>query len=240
MDMQALRELVVKILETEAMSNRSTRRDKWSEGTTLQCLGAGCYGAAFLMQDGRVLKIGKSIDGTSRWIFDGTSRWICDAAKHMRDTGKPGDCMPEVYLYGLQQWDQPSARGFGKDRYYVKTLGTAWFAIMERVTVACTKWPDEIEDAFYAAKHKCEQAAARWAVFHNIDAGWDVHSGNFGHTRKGRVVVFDPFCHSEDVSTLSDVSMGLRKFKPSAPQHKFLRSRTWWDARALAHQPVRI
>ena len=173
----------------------SYHSDKPEGRLGIQRLGGGCFGHAYKLRDGTVLKVGYCIDGTALWIMH--------AAKVYRDTGKPAKYAPRVYAFKV-------------------TESGRWWARMEWVTTAKAKtgsfcWdceaPQEMReylkdwgDGMGLARHEDEYCYP------------DAHGGNWGYTRDGRAVAFDPFAGEQDHST-EDVMPAPR----SIPNHRAVR-----------------
>ena len=135
----------------------------------LPYLGGGGFGSAYLLPDGNVLKVGTCTDGTAAWIEH--------AARVYRETGKPALYAPKVFAFGR--------------------IKSGWWACMEWVT------PEHRRTGRYSWDVKMP------ATMRNFIASWgdsrglerhddeysypDAHGGNWGRTRDGRAVAFDPF-----------------------------------------------
>lgn len=152
-----------------------------------ELLGSGCFGSAYKLRDGTVLKCGYTVDGTALWIGH--------AAKVFRDTGKPAQYAPRVYGFEI-------------------TEGGRWWARMEWVIPA-------LESAGSYDAGACSNAMRsylrRWGyakgiVEHVGEYRYpDAHAGNWGHTRDGREVCFDPFAGEQPYEKLELV---LRASRP--------------------------
>ena len=176
-------------------SCHSTASDAIRSGI-LYALGSGSFGSAFQLKDGTVLKTGDVVDGTALWIMH--------AAKVYRDTGKPALYAPRVYAFEVLE----SGR---------------WWARMEWVTSAKQKTG--------LGAWGCE--APRWMQMHLREWGdelglktWegdysypDAHGGNWGYTRHGREVCFDPFAGQQDHSTEAVLPIGTMPPKHRSVRH---------------------
>lgn len=134
-------------------------------GTT--CIGEGAFGTAWVIQDGRVLKIGHSGE-------DGSAGYISRCAELYLARGKAPNMLPEVYEFHQQ----------GK--------GGWWWAVMEQVRVN----PPGARHAHEVERDFVRMAFPHLGARKHLDDYWttDIHGGNWGHAVKdGREVVFDPF-----------------------------------------------
>ncbi len=161
----------------------------------IQRLGEGCFGHAYKLRDGTVLKVGRCVDGTALWIMH--------AAKVYRDTGKPAKYAPRVYAFEVLE----SGR---------------WWARMEWVTSAEHKTG---QLAWYcSAQAEMWDYLTEWGDYMALDthedeyAYPDAHGGNWGYTRHGRAVCFDPFAGAQEHST-ENILPGAR----SLPKHRAVR-----------------
>lgn len=145
----------------------------------LSRLGGGAYGSAYKHESsGRVLKVSYSLD-------DGTMDYIATVARYCAKHGKPPHMAPMVYEFGQR--------------------GAYWFAVMEYAETGGLRQDYcEMRDAIWAIMQEAGGIRSRWIAGHSgmsratsaEAASWDLHSGNYGKTADGRVVVFDPFVPS--------------------------------------------
>lgn len=171
-------------------------------------LGNGSFGCAYLLPDGRVLKVGEGIDATCVWINE--------AAKHFQQHGQPGRCMPVV-------WEYETALHTEVKRQRVHKSGCGWVRMPDG---SLYEMPDEFEYQEYT------YSKAWWyAVMEKVDAmgegyfdgeqmnsdddeficAWgrergitntDIAPKNWGRAADGRAVCFDPFYHEPPADTL--------------------------------------
>jgi hypothetical protein len=129
-------------------------------------LGGGIMGTAYLLPDGRVLKIARK--------FDGTSDWIEANASEFKLKGKPLDYGPKVWHFEADY----------------ETGG--WWAVMERVLCmrSLSAHPFVLHRDYRDLEHspmELVHALKAMGFSHN-----DLHRGNYGLTLDGRFVAFDP------------------------------------------------
>ena len=227
---------------SEEMTDYGQFAVQWPEELQgLRKLGAGCYGAAYELPDGRVLKLGK--------IIDGTSLWISEAAKHFAATGKPMRHAPKVWAFDTIEYAEKNARqvfittepnlqaavyayicGFGYGELPSKWIRVAdttkvgWWAVMEKVQSERDR-ADLAGESWENIPYGVQGHVLRWADMREAEYGDeledDMHVGNWGRTiENGRIVVFDPFagsCTSELRSTYvapDKVPSAVKKIPP--------------------------
>lgn len=225
MNLHDARALVAQIFDLYDPTGLSDARWQAPYGVTL--LGEGYFGAAFELPDGRVLKVGASVDGTSAWISA--------AAQHFAKNGKPMRHAPIVWAFGESAFLKKTDRlvhihlSSGYDRIHTPHDGqwysaptkwiygepetvVGWWAIMEKVETAYSRDYDEDADMEYPALDwRIRDEVYAWKVRAGLDCEDDMHSKNWGYTKAGRVVVFDPF--------YGNVPTGMPEtFSPMAPR----------------------
>lgn len=220
MNQADIRALVARMLDSfddTGVGRDSGRFDPWDDHAGLRKLGSGAYGTAFLLPDGRVLKLSMAMDGTALWISE--------AAQHFALTGHPAEFAPKVWAFDTMKFMRKKAEllGFDEDgntvprklwRYdtTLRNCYTApvecevWYAVMEFVTPADD---EETEDEYLAdlADQMLNHAVAWMAARSAHESEWggiseDLHAGNWGYTEDGRMVMFDPFCDGDTTSSL--------------------------------------
>ncbi len=164
--------------------------------SSLEYLGGGCFGAAYRLPCGRVLKVSDT--------FDGTAVWLMHAAKALLATGKAPMYAPEVYAFEVQE----SGR---------------WWAVMEYVTPASHELSWDPCDS--EAPHPMRDYLVLWGDSVGIERHDeycypDCHDDNWGTTRSGRQVCFDPFAgkHQND----SPITLGP---VPPKTRHRIIQGR---------------
>lgn len=176
----------------------------------LDFLGGGCYGRAYRMANGRVLKIGLS-------VRDGSMGFIAHVAAYCAKHGKPPAYCPYVYEF--------------------KREADYWWAVMEycepvqaaalRKEGLAANDPKYIFSSFmptYTPEDQRRMHSALWEQFGPLmwdaygkvmdedDVGWDTHAGNVGITTDGRLVCYDPLGSCTKLATVP------RRIQPKA-QH---------------------
>lgn len=219
---------------------------KWpTEVQGAHLLGAGCYGAAYELPDGRVLKLGKGIDGTSVWISE--------AAKHFAATGKPMRHAPKVWAFDTIEYAEKTAKQVfitaepSREAYVCRcisghgycelpskwirvadTTQVGWWAVMEKVESERKRAEAAYEDWGYLPAVIRHQVM-RWAEDRRNQFGEylndDMHGGNWGRSvETRRIVVFDPFsgnCKPTLTSTYIDPVQASLKRK-EVPPHRMI------------------
>lgn len=180
---------------------------RWpTEVQGVRLLGSGAYGAAYALPDGRVLKLGKDIDGTSVWISE--------AAKHFAATGKPMRHAPRVWAFDTIEY---------ADHVYAITHA-GWWAVMEKVESELNRATSA--NAYCAGLcNRIRLQVLDWAERYNAEfresLEEDMHAGNWGRSvETGRIVVFDPFagdCETTPTSTYIDPGQVALKRKAMPP-----------------------
>lgn len=157
-------------------------------------LGDGCFGSAYLLPCGRVLKVGDTVDGTALWLEH--------AARMFTATGRAPLYAPEVYEFGTT------------------SCGGYW-CVMEFVTTAMASTRGYLWDCAAPGRMQAHLEAwgdsiglARHVGSYNYP---DMHGNNWGHTKSGRSVTFDPFAGEQQ--------HGLREVPPIPPKmrHRIVR-----------------
>lgn len=185
-------------------------------------LGNGSFGCAYLLPDGRVLKVGEGVDATCVWINE--------AAKHFAEHSRPGRAMPVVWefdteLYPVKSTNkvlvspggwvrlpdgalQPIAAQW-EDREHVESRAW-WYAVMEKVEPdIAVSWHDA-------------QYIEQWGRERGISST-DVYAKNCGRAADGRIVCFDPFYYQPPVAALTamrTVSTGYTGYKAYPEERK--------------------
>lgn len=172
-------------------------------------LGYGSFGVAYLLEDGRVLKVALGLDATCSWISA--------AAQQCINHGRPGRAQPFVWefrtgtrLHSAQRrvlerhesWERmPDGSLIRHPMAYrpvtIEYQKAWWFAVMEKVAAYCTVDPIE------------EEYIVQWGRDRGITSD-DVYSRNCGTAEDGRFVCFDPFFHDPSdagLSVLRDASI---------------------------------
>ena len=172
-------------------------------------LGAGSFGVAYLLEDGRVLKVALGLDATCSWISA--------AAQQCINHGRPGRAQPFVWEFRTcvrehtvrrrelarhQSWSRMPDGSILREPAEYKLAPVVyqkawWFAVLEKVDAYC-----EVDVAE-------ENYIVQWGRERGIISD-DVYSKNCGIAEDGRFVCFDPFFNEPTdagLSVLRDASI---------------------------------
>lgn len=156
-------------------------------------LGGGLYARAWKLNDQRVLKVARP-DGTADYI-----KAVYEAC--VADPHNPPEYAPRVYDYGVL-----SRHG----------MPMAWYAVMEYVYFD----PDaDREELFGDYDGRPEDYFEAAATLYGCTLD-DLHSGNYGFTRDGRLVLTDPSSKQGEptcASVYSRASHLLSAVRPKLP-----------------------
>lgn len=170
----------------------------------VEVLGNGSFGCAYLLPDGRVLKVGEGIDATCIWINE--------AAKHFAMYDAPGRCMPVVWEFDTELYPAPeklrvmvSPDGWARmpdgglvaieavyeEREHI-THKAWWYAVMEKV------------EAYVCLDRGDVSYIEDWGLDRGI-LNTDIYAKNCGKAADGRLVCFDPFYYQPPDATLRNM-----------------------------------
>ena len=167
-------------------------------------LGNGSFGCAYLLPDGRVLKVAEGLDATCVWISA--------AAQHFAMHGYPGRSMPVVWEFSTMVTGQSvHKRELVRHESWVRMPDGSlvktpneyrnveftyqnvwWYAVMEKVEAHC--------DVDYTEERYIREWGRDRGIVHT-----DVYSKNCGTAKDGRFVCFDPFYNEPEGKALESI-----------------------------------